>query len=289
MNTTQNNHKELLPFLGKSFKSRSELTPFFSLLEKDPRPGVNDFSVPWHRNAYDYCDTQYIIIRHSDKLNIAAWGWSQYSGYRVDVVSDIWFDEVFTEQALIGTCESFRYNHWEYDYNRGRFCSGTYKSAVKVSLDGKYGFVHLSTYGSNKANPFFSEGPVFSDISGNWHFDALSNKDVIQVTKDGAVMLLTKDGIVIPQGRNLKQELETAKRTLTNKEDILREWIDKGKPCASRCGFAYRGAQARRITKEDARERLPKYDFGMGFYVLCFELLDEPTLVFNEYSANDLY
>ena len=156
-------------------------------------------------------------------------------------------------------------------------------------LDGKYGFVHLSTYRSNRENPFFSEGPVFSRIYDNWHFDPSSRKDVIQVMKDGTVMLLTQDGVIIPLGRNLMQELKTAERTLTNKEDILREWIEKDKPCAYRCGFAYRGATARRITKDKAKELLPGYSFGMGFYELCFELLGEPTLVFNEYSANDLY
>lgn len=289
MNTTQNDHKELLPFLGKSFKNISGLRPFLSLLEADPRPGVNDFSVPWHRDAYDYCDAQYIIIRHGGKQNIASWEWNQYSGYKVDVVSDIWFDEVFTDQTLAGTCESFRYNHWEYDYNSGRFCAGTRKTAVKVMLGGKYGFVKLSSYKSNRENPFFSKGPVFSLIFGNWHFDYCVSKDVIQVVKDGKDMLLTQDGVIIPLGRNLMQELKTAERTLKNKEDILREWIEKDKPCAYRCGFAYRGATARRITKDKARELLPNYSFGMGFYELCFELLGEPTLIFNEYSANDLY
>lgn len=287
MNTTKGNHSDLLPFLGRSFKSRSELAPFLSILEDDPRPGVNDFSVPWHRNAYDYCDTQYIIIRHDGKRNIATWEWSQYSGYRVDVVSDIWFDEVYTDQALVGTCESFRYNHWERDYNRGRGCSGKVGSTVKVSLDGRYGYVRLST--SSKPSPFLSEGPVFSAVSGGWHRDAASGSNAIQVERDGIAMLLTEDGLLIPQGRNLVQELETARRTLTNKEDILREWIDKGQPCAYRCGFAYRGASARRISADEARTLLPMYGFGMGFYELHFELLGEPTLVFNEYSANDLY
>lgn len=288
MNTTQKDHKDLLPFLGKRFQFPRDLRPFFDALEGDPRPGVNDFSVPWHRTAYDYCDTQYIIIRHAGKQNIAAWDWNQYSGYRVDVVSDIWFDEVFTEQALKGTCESFKYNHWEYDYNRGRFCSSTRDTLVKVSLDGKFGFVHLATYVSGKDKPFFSEGPVFSSVSGDWHRDAMSGRNVIQVVKDGKDMLLTEDGLVMPCGRNLMQELETAKNTLKTDDDILREWIEKDKPCAYRCGFSFRGAQARRITADKARELLPGYSFGKGFYELCFELLGEPTLVFNEYSVCDM-
>ena len=288
MNNTENNHRELLPFLGKRFESRSSLSPFFAMLEPDPRPGVNDFSVPFHRTAFDYCDAQYIIIRHNGQQNIVKWDWSQYSGYCVEPVSDIWFDEVCQEHALMGTCETKKYNHWEYDYNSGRFCSAVTKSIVKVKVDGKYGFIHLSTGRSNKSNPFLI-APVLDDVHGEWHRDNNSGRPVIEIVETGKTLLLTQDGVKMSQGRNLKAELEQARETLKDKADILARWIRKGMPCASRYGFAFRGAQAKPITAEEAEKLLPKYSFGKGFYELKFELLGVPTLVFNEYSENDMW
>lgn len=73
------------------------------------------------------------------------------------------------------------------------------------------------------------------------------------------------------------------------KEKAL-EWIKEGKPCMYRYGYGWKGAATRRITKEKALELLPKYSFGMGFYELDFiKYQCEEVLLFNEFSANDLY
>ena len=288
MNTTQSNHSELLPFLGKRFSSISSLSPFFNLLEKDPRPGVNDFSVHFHRTAFDYCDAQYIIIRHKGEQNIIRWDWSQYGGYRADTVSDLWFDEVCQEGALMGTCERNRYNHWEYDSNRGRFCSSTSRSVIRVKVDGSYRFIALSTYKDNKACPFITDS-AFEDVIGDWHHDSKAGDHVIEVVESGVTLLLTRQGLRIPKERDLKAELAQARATMTDKGKILTDWIHKGMPCARRYGFAFRGAQARAITAEEAEKMLPAYSFGMGFYDLSFELLGAPTLVFNEYSESDMW
>ncbi len=86
-----------------------------------------------------------------------------------------------------------------------------------------------------------------------------------------------------------------------------REWIEAGKPCRYRYGFGYRGASSRPLTKEEALKMLPKYSFGMGFYELSFcrdTVIDykasgpnctvthpvgDTVLMFNEYSANDMW
>ena len=74
------------------------------------------------------------------------------------------------------------------------------------------------------------------------------------------------------------------------KEDIQKNWIDAGKPCTYRHGFAYRGAEAKKISKEKATELLPKYEFGMGFYTLDYRTVDgEQVLEFNELSECDMY
>jgi len=85
------------------------------------------------------------------------------------------------------------------------------------------------------------------------------------------------------------------------------QWVEAGKPCYYRYGFGYRGAPSKKLTKEEALKLLPKYSFGMGFYELSFEKLTvvdhkasspnctvtyatgDTVLMFNEYSANDMY
>lgn len=89
-------------------------------------------------------------------------------------------------------------------------------------------------------------------------------------------------------------------------KEAARQWIEDGKPCRYRYGFGYRGATSKPITKEEALALLPKYSFGMGFYELSFcrdrrvipsgcsnctitESYGEEVLMFNEYSANDMW
>ena len=75
----------------------------------------------------------------------------------------------------------------------------------------------------------------------------------------------------------------------TDKKQVATEWVENGGKCASRYGFAYRGALARPITAEKAKELLPSYSFGMGFYELMWSTLNgEKVLMFNEYSENDM-
>ena len=61
-------------------------------------------------------------------------------------------------------------------------------------------------------------------------------------------------------------------------------WIERGYPCAYRYGFAYRGAKARRIDKNEALKK-----FGHTFES-DYEKLDGIWhLVLQDYSANDMW
>lgn len=80
-------------------------------------------------------------------------------------------------------------------------------------------------------------------------------------------------------------------------------WVKAGLPCKYRYGYAFRGAGARAIPNEEAKEMLLKswmnngrryylWTFDMGFYEVRWE--DNPEtgeeyLMFNEYSENELY
>ena len=73
-------------------------------------------------------------------------------------------------------------------------------------------------------------------------------------------------------------------------KEFAQQWIEEDKPCVYRSGWAWKGAGARKITKEKALELLPQYSFGKGFYELSFIKLDgQTTLEFNELSENDMW
>jgi hypothetical protein len=73
-------------------------------------------------------------------------------------------------------------------------------------------------------------------------------------------------------------------------KEFAQQWIEEGKPCVYRSGWGWKGAGARKITKEKALELLPQYSFGKGFYELSFIKIDgQTTLEFNELSENDMW
>lgn len=73
-------------------------------------------------------------------------------------------------------------------------------------------------------------------------------------------------------------------------KEFAKQWIEEGKPCVYRYGYAWKGASARTITKEKALSMLPSYSFGKGFYELDFIKIDGvDTLEFNEFSENDMW
>lgn len=69
------------------------------------------------------------------------------------------------------------------------------------------------------------------------------------------------------------------------------DWVNDGKLCVYRYGWGWKGAGARIITQERAKELLPKYSFGKGFYELGWTKTKdgEKALEFNELSENDMW
>lgn len=79
---------------------------------------------------------------------------------------------------------------------------------------------------------------------------------------------------------------------MENNKEEARKWINNGGLCTYRYGLAFRGAGARKITKEEALEKIDKkgWSFGMSFYELSWtEFNGEKCLEFNELGENDLY
>lgn len=78
-------------------------------------------------------------------------------------------------------------------------------------------------------------------------------------------------------------------------------WANSGQPCIFRHGLAYRGSQARYMSREEAVDKISQtsWQFGKGFYELSFcypsfedranGMKDEMVLEFNELGENDLF
>lgn len=69
-------------------------------------------------------------------------------------------------------------------------------------------------------------------------------------------------------------------------KDAALQHIENNGKCIFRRGWAFRGARAHYISKEDALRLLPQYDFGKGFHVLSW--IDGTILEFNELSELDM-
>lgn len=83
---------------------------------------------------------------------------------------------------------------------------------------------------------------------------------------------------------------ETAKTVNKNTIEYAKKWIEDGKPCCFRYGWAWKGAGSRPLTKEQALKKLPDYAFGKGFYTLSFIKIDGVQILeFNELSENDMW
>lgn len=122
--------------------------------------------------------------------------------------------------------------------------------------------------------------------STGYEFDQIGNALQSTFSAEDLKRLADKfDAINFPD-----ENLSDAKKAFVALEDckdrqeIKKKWIEKGYPCSERYGFAYRGAVAKRITKEEALKEIDK----------CFEfefqtINGEPNLVLQFYSAGDLY
>lgn len=260
---------------------------FREYLDKTNEKGVNDFSVPFHRDPYDYCDGYFVIVKVLKKYNLVYYNWSQYSGYHYQLCSTIWFDKIFVEEGrLLGHSHRYRYNHIEFDYNSGRGWCGSLPSLLKVMLNSRYSFIYLRE--SFKDNLITDKW--FDAVISDWK-DGDGGKVCI-VSINNKEYKFNTDGALIEKEKNLKVALAVAQEAFKTKPKIASDWIDKDRPCAFRYGFAYKGANTRIISKAEALDKLRLHSFGNGFYTMDFEIIQsigDVALVFCELSESDMF
>lgn len=79
---------------------------------------------------------------------------------------------------------------------------------------------------------------------------------------------------------------------MENTKEEAKKFVENGGKCIYRYGWAWKGAKARPLSKEDALDKLSKsgWEFSKGFYELSWKAINNETVLkFNELSDNDMW
>ena len=172
---------------------------------------------------------------------------------------------------------------WDVDT---RFQSNPNSNPLLVKKDGKW--TMIGCYGEKvKRGDRYLRVPYRDD----W-YDSIARRDGVvngvrcyEAKKDGQTVYLTPKCQVVEE--DVKAVMEEVKTW--DKDRVVRDWIEKGRPCYGIHGFRFRGASARPITTEKARELIKKHSFGKGFSSLGWSVEDgRVALVFESYSESDM-
>lgn len=189
---------------------------------------------------------------------------------------------------LVGWYDDIRWTPGESWNPDTRFLSDPNSYPAIVKKDGKWSMIGY--YGQKEPEtgrwrPFYEEW--YDDI--NPRCRAMQCGDswvtVYDAVKDGERCMLTK------KGRQITIDMDVTMRQVKDwtKEDIVHKWIEADRPCSFIYGFAYKGAKAHPIGKEEALRRIKTHSFGKGFYSMDWVVFDgQVTLQFSEYSESDM-
>ena len=240
--------------MEKEFKDGIKKWDINSILDKDSNKVPND-------NGYF---GGYTIIKFNGKSNIV---YCDDRNAECVLVSSEWFDEIVS-------CG------WSGD---GRW--NTNQPAIVRNGD-KFSIISApkgSFWKDEKKMEIISDW--FDCSCPKWYYNNDLQSYCLNGMFKGKKVLITANGNFVSE--NPMEILEKVKNY--SKEQIISEWINKGKPCFYQYGFSYKGATPSSIEKQRAIELLPKYEFGMGFYELSWKIVNGiAALVFNEYSVFDM-
>jgi hypothetical protein len=116
--------------------------------------------------------------------------------------------------------------------------------------------------------------------------ERISRKEHITATmQDDKEVYLDYNGYIVRNNDELLNQVSK-----WSKEEILDNWVKKGKLVVGGHGFQYKGGGTNVIPNDIAEQKFPNYSFGMGFYELSWvEYKGEVALSMREYSENDMY
>ena len=136
----------------------------------------------------------------------------------------------------------------------------------------------------SKGQPMCDEW--FKELDKKYTYDKYSTQKYYSnaVREDGERVKVGLGGYII---RDVSAELAAAKAML--RDEILENWIKKGKLVVGGSGWEYRGAKTSVIPMEQAIKMFPNYHFGKGFYEMEWVTYrGQVALSMREYSALDM-
>jgi hypothetical protein len=133
--------------------------------------------------------------------------------------------------------------------------------------------------------------PYMEELSNDWkHHKELKTYVVVGV-KGGKSVYVTKMGNIIDKAKvdGVDYERELNKVACMSIEDIKRDWIEKGKPCAHIRGLEFNGTKRTHITSEQAMKLIKTHtNFQSPFESVEWVMNDgEVTLLFRDYCDSD--
>lgn len=184
----------------------------------------------------------------------------------VKVVTD-WYDEIL--------------------YNKDRW-SGDYRwnsDKPVIVYDKEKGYALNEKHVNKLITPFMES------LTEGWRHHRDLHDYVVDGIKDGKAVYVTAKGNIIEKsivdGTDYEEEL--AKARLMSIEDIKRDWIGKGKPCAHVRGLEFKGACRWKIDKDTAMKLIQTHtSFSEPFESVEWVMNDgEVTLLFRDYCDSD--
>jgi len=192
-----------------------------------------------------------------------------------------WYDDVVWAHGCIGK--------WDPDT---RFMTSPNPYPVLVEKDGKWAMIgYYGVKHDPENNPRGTRSPYY----GKWydHIDERPRRQelfgtwttVFDAIKDGKPVMLTTEGVEVVI--DPKVTLDDVKDW--TKDDIVKKWIEVGRPCTMIRGFSYKGAKPYPIGREEALRRIKAHSFGKGYYSMEWTVFEgKATLQFSEYSESDM-
>jgi len=179
------------------------------------------------------------------------------------------------------------YEKWNRDT---RFVGDPNRMPAIVKKDGKFAMVGY--YGQTvKVGDRYLRVPYndmwYESIATRYRSIQFGDKWVIvfDAVRNGEKTMVTNNGFQI----TIDVDITLKKVKSWTKEDILHKWIEANRPCTLIYGFAYKGAKAHLIDKEEALRRIKTHSFGVGYYSMKWTVFNGmAVLQFSEYSESDM-
>jgi hypothetical protein len=227
----------------------------------------NDFMIP---RSSGYFGT-YFVAQIYDKYILV---YIDSNEYDITFVSDFYDEIQYGSEYKVGN----NYHTFSTDLRWG---GGNENGVIIVKQNGLYNV--LSQKGRTKFELVHNEW--FKNMQYT-NRERISRKEHITATmQDDKEVYLDYNGYIVRNNDELLNQVSK-----WSKEEILDNWVKKGKLVVGGHGFQYKGGGTNVIPNDIAEQKFPNYSFGMGFYELSWvEYKGEVALSMREYSENDMY